>query len=216
MEILQQISESLQAGNAPKVAELVKKALDYGISPNDVLLDGLIAGMNVIGVKFKNNEVYVPEVLIAARAMHAGMDILKPILTASGVEPLGNVIIGTVKGDLHDIGKNLVRMMMEGAGFEVTDLGVDVSPEKFVEAVKQYNPDIVAMSALLTTTMPQMKNVIVALEKEGLKDKVVIMVGGAPVTENFAREIGATAYARDAASAAEKAKELVKLQKKSA
>lgn len=209
MDILQEISESLQKGQAPKVAELVKKALDEGMEPTKILLDGMIAGMNVIGVKFKNNEVYVPEVLIAARAMHAGMNILKPILTETGVEPVGKVVIGTVKGDLHDIGKNLVKMMMEGTGFEVIDLGVDVPAEKFVEAINKYKPNIVAMSALLTTTMPQMKTVIEALQKSGVRDNVIVMIGGAPVTDNYAKEIGADAYTKDAAAAAEKAKELV-------
>ena len=167
MEILKQISENLQKGNAPKVGELVKTALEQGISPKDILEKGLIDGMEIIGVKFKNNEVYVPEVLIAARAMHAGMDVLKPVLTDSGVEPIGKVVIGTVKGDLHDIGKNLVKMMMEGAGFEVIDLGVDVTAEKFVEAVKESKSEILAMSALLTTTMPYMRTVIETIEKAG-------------------------------------------------
>lgn len=211
MAILTQISENLQSGNAPKVGELVKEALKQGISPKDILQGGLIAGMDIIGMKFKNNEVYVPEVLIAARAMHAGMDVLKPVLSESGVEPIGKVIIGTVKGDLHDIGKNLVKMMMEGAGFDVVDLGVDVPAEKFVEAVNEHNSNIIAMSALLTTTMPYMKTVIETLEKAGLKDKVKIMVGGAPVTNNYAKEIGADGYASDAASATSKCKELLKV-----
>ncbi|AEM79468.1 corrinoid protein [Thermoanaerobacter wiegelii] len=209
MEILKEISEALQVGNAKKVKELVQKALDDGIRPNDILNNGLIEGMSIVGVKFKNNEIYVPEVLIAARAMQAGMDVLKPLLTASGVEPIGKVVIGTVQGDLHDIGKNLVKMMMQGAGFEVIDLGVDVSAEKFIEAVNEYNPNIVAMSALLTTTMIQMKNVIEALKNAGLRDKVKVMVGGAPVTANFAKEIGADGYAKDAAEAAELAKTYV-------
>ena len=149
--------------------------------------------------------------LIAARAMHAGMDVLKPVLSDSGVEPIGKVIIGTVKGDLHDLGKNLVKMMMEGAGFEVIDLGVDVPVEKFIEAIKEHNPNVVAMSALLTTTMPYMKSIIETLEKEGLKDQVKTMVGGAPVTDNFAKEIGADGYAADAASATDKCKELLKV-----
>ncbi|SHF15596.1 5-methyltetrahydrofolate--homocysteine methyltransferase [Caldanaerobius fijiensis DSM 17918] len=209
MEILKEISEALQVGNAKKVKELVQKALDDGISPKDILNNGLIDGMNIVGVKFKNNEIYVPEVLIAARAMQAGMDILKPLLTASGVKPIGKVVIGTVKGDLHDIGKNLVKMMMQGAGLEVIDLGVDVSPEKFVNAAKENDADIVALSALLTTTMPGMKNVIAALEEAGIRDKVKVMIGGAPVTQNYADEIGADGYARDAASAAEMAREFV-------
>jgi len=209
MEILKQISDNLQKGNAPKVAELVKTALEQEISPKDILEQGLIDGMDTIGVKFKNNEVYVPEVLIAARAMHAGMEVLKPVLTASGIEPIGKVVIGTVKGDLHDIGKNLVKMMMIGAGFEVIDLGIDVTADKFVDAVKESKSDILAMSALLTTTMPYMKTVIDALEKAGIRKQVKIMVGGAPITENFAMEIKADGYAPDAASAADKCKELL-------
>lgn len=209
MDILKEISENLQKGQASKVAELVKKALDQGIEPRKVLNDGMIAGMNIVGIKFKNNEVYVPEVLIAARAMKAGMEILKPILTETGIEPIGKVVIGTVKGDLHDIGKNLVKMMLEGGGFEVIDLGTDVSAEKFLEAVNQYHPDIVGMSALLTTTMPNMKTVIEELKNTGMRDKVIVMVGGAPVTDQYVKEIGADGYAKDAASAVEKAKELI-------
>ena len=165
--------------------------------------------MNVVGERFKNNEFYVPEVLIAARAMHAGMDILKPKLAESGVEPIGKVLLGTVKGDLHDIGKNLVAMMLEGAGFEVIDLGIDVPPEKFVQAVNEQGGDVIAMSALLTTTMTQMKTTLEALEEAGVKGKVKTLIGGAPVTQNYADEIGADGYARDAASAADKAKELL-------
>ena len=209
MEIFREISEALQVGNAKKVKELVQKALDDGIQPSEILTNGLIEGMSIVGVKFKNNEIYVPEVLIAARAMQAGMDILRPFLTASGVKPIGKVVIGTVKGDLHDIGKNLVKMMMQGAGLEVIDLGVDVSPEKFVNAAKENNADIVALSALLTTTMPGMKNVITALKEAGIRDKVKVMIGGAPVTQNYADEIGADGYARDAASAAEMARQFV-------
>jgi 5-methyltetrahydrofolate--homocysteine methyltransferase len=192
MADLSALAESLINGKADDVRKLTQEALDGGVSPAEVLNDGLIKGMGVVGERFKNNEFYVPEVLIAARAMHAGMDILKPVLAESGVEPIGKVLLGTVKGDLHDIGKNLVAMMLEGAGFEVVDLGIDVSPEKFVEAVKE-GGDIVAMSALLTTTMTAMKTTL----------------GGAPVTQNYADEIGADGYARDAASAADKAKELI-------
>lgn len=214
MELLNEISLKLQAGSAPKVRELVTEAMNQGIDVKEIL-NALIGGMNVIGVKFKNNEVYVPEVLIAARAMNAGLEIIRPILTETGVKPIGKVLIGTVAGDLHDIGKNLVRMMMVGAGLEVIDLGVDVSPEKFVEAVKEHNPDIIAMSALLTTTMPGMKKTIDVLESEGLRAKLTVMVGGAPVTANFAKEITADIYTPDAATAAEKAKEAV-INKKSA
>ncbi len=210
MEILKQVSENLQSGNAPKVAELIKKALEEGISPKDILEKGLITGMDIIGEKFKNNEVYVPEVLIAARAMHAGMDVLKPVLTDSGVEPVGKVVIGTVKGDLHDIGKNLVKMMLEGAGFEVIDLGVDVTADKFIETIKEHNPNIVAMSALLTTTMSYMKTVIEELKEAGFRDQVKVIIGGAPITDKYANEIGADGYAPDAASATDKCKELLK------
>ena len=208
MEILNEISEKLQAGSAPKVRQLVSYALNQGIDGKEEL-NALIDGMGVVGVKFKNNEIYVPEVLIAARAMNAGLEILKPILTETGVKPIGKVIIGTVAGDLHDIGKNLVKMMMIGAGLEVIDLGVDVTPQKFVSAAKEYNPDIVCMSALLTTTMSSMRKTIESLEKEGLRSKLIVMIGGAPVTENYAKEISADIYTPDAASAAEKAKEAI-------
>lgn len=206
---LNEISEALQRGDAEKVKELVKQALEEEITPKDILGNGLIAGMNIIGVKFKNNEVYVPEVLIAARAMHAGMDVLKPKLVETGVKNIGKVVIGTVKGDLHDIGKNLVKMMMEGAGFEVIDLGVDVGEEKFVEAIKEQKPNIIGMSALLTTTMVNMPKVIKAIENAGLRNKVKIMIGGAPITKNYAEQIGADGYSPDAASAAEDAKKLI-------
>jgi len=208
MADLSALAENLINGKADPVRKLTQKALDEGIPPGQILNEGLIKGMSVVGEKFKNNEFYVPEVLIAARAMHAGMDILKPLLASSGVKPVGKVILGTVKGDLHDIGKNLVAMMLEGAGFEVNDLGIDVSPEKFVEAVKK-GGDIVAMSALLTTTMTAMKTTLEALEEAGVRDNVKTMIGGAPVTQNYADEIGADGYARDAASAADKAKELI-------
>ncbi len=203
---LDDISKALQGGDAEKVSELVRRALQEDIVPKKILEEGLIHGMSIIGEKFKKNEVYVPEVLIAARAMHAGMDVLKPKLTETGVKNIGKVVMGTVKGDLHDIGKNLVKMMLEGAGFEVIDLGVDVSEEKFVEAVKAHQPNIVGMSALLTTTMVNMPEVIKALEAAGLRDKVRVMVGGAPITQNYADQIGADGYSPDAASAADKAK----------
>jgi len=204
------LAENLINGKAAAVKEMTQKALDEGTSPSKVLNDGLIKGMSVVGEKFKNNEFYVPEVLIAARAMHAGMDILKPKLAAFGVKAIGRVLLGTVKGDLHDIGKNLVAMMLEGAGFEVVDLGIDVAPEKFAEEAKK-GADLVAMSALLTTTMTAMKTTIEALEEAGVKGKVKTLIGGAPVTQNYADEIGADGYARDAASAADKAKELLGL-----
>ena len=206
---LNNISEALQSGRAEKVRELVKQALNEDIVPKKILEEGLIRGMSIIGEKFKKNEVYVPEVLIAARAMHAGMDILKPKLTETGVKNIGKVVMGTVQGDLHDIGKNLVEMMLEGAGFEVIDLGIDVSDEKFVEAVKEHQPNIVGMSALLTTTMVNMVEVIQALEVAGLRDKVKIMIGGAPITQNYSEQIGADGYSPDAASAVDKAKTFV-------
>jgi 5-methyltetrahydrofolate--homocysteine methyltransferase len=208
---LQEISEALIVGNAKKVRELVEQALKEGVSPKEILDKALVPGMNVVGEKFKNNEYYVPEVLIAARAMHAGMDPIKPLLTQTGASYVGKVVIGTVRGDLHDIGKNLVAMMLEGAGFQIIDLGVDVPPEKFVEVAKNENVDIVAMSALLTTTMLAMKDTINALKEAGIRDKVKVMIGGAPVTQRYADEIGADGYAPDAATAVEKAKELLGL-----
>jgi len=206
---LNNVSEALQRGDAEKVAELVKQALEENLLPKDILENGLIKGMEIIGVKFKKNEVYVPEVLIAARAMHAGMSILRPKLIETGVKNIGTITIGTVKGDLHDIGKNLVKMMLEGAGFEVIDLGVDVSTDKFVAAVKEHKPNIIGMSALLTTTMVNMAEVIKALEAAGLRDKVKIMIGGAPITQNYADQIGADGYSPDAASAVDKAKTFI-------
>ena len=206
MSLLEEISTNLQAGAAPKVKELVQKAIDDGIAVGDILNKGLLAGMSIIGAKFKKNEVYVPEVLIAARAMSFGMAILQPLLESAGVQPIGKVVLGTVKGDLHDIGKNLVAMMLRGAGFEVVDVGVDVSPEKFIEGAKSSGAKVIGCSALLTTTMPQMKLVVDAVKAAGLPIKV--MIGGAPVTQNYADEIGAEGYAPDAASAADLAKTL--------
>ena len=206
---LNKVSESLQRGDAEKVEELVKQALEENLLPKDILENGLIKGMDIIGAKFKKNEVYVPEVLIAARAMHTGMSVLRPKLAETGVKNIGKVAIGTVKGDLHDIGKNLVKMMLEGAGFEVIDLGIDVSVDKFVEAVKVHQPNIVGMSALLTTTMVNMPEVIKALETAGLRDKVKIMIGGAPITQNYADQIGADGYSPDAASAVDNAKSFI-------
>jgi len=200
------VSEALQRGKADKVSELVRQALNEGTTPKNILEEGLIHGMSIIGKKFKKNEVYVPEVLIAARAMHAGMDVLKPKLIESGVKNIGKVVMGTVQGDLHDIGKNLVEMMLEGAGFEVIDLGTDISTDKFVEAVKEHKPNIIGMSALLTTTMVNMVEVIKALDDAGLRGKVKIMVGGAPITQNYADQIGADGYSPDASSAVDKAK----------
>jgi 5-methyltetrahydrofolate--homocysteine methyltransferase len=207
MADLQVLADALIKGDRNKVVELTKQALAQGVPAADVLNKGLIAGMSVVGKRFKANEVYVPEVLIAARAMKGGMEILQPALVKAGVQPLGTVVLGTVKGDLHDIGKNLVGMMLTGAGLKVVDIGTDVPPEKFVEAAKANNAAVCAMSALLTTTMPQMTEVVKALKASGLKVKA--MIGGAPVTQSFADEIGADGYAADAASAADKAKELI-------
>jgi len=200
-EILEQLAENLIKGQAPVVAELTQKAIDDGVPVGDILNDGLVAGMSVIGERFKRNEVYIPEVLIAARAMHAGMDLLKPLLQEAGVKAKGTVCCGTVKGDLHDIGKNLVCMMLEGAGYEVIDLGVNCEAETFVQAVKEHGASAIGLSALLTTTMTNMKTAIDAFVEAGLRDKVKIMVGGAPLTQSFADEIGADGYAPDAASA---------------
>lgn len=205
MSLLEDVSLALQAGRAPKVKELVQQAVDEGIPAKDVLEQGLLSGMSVVGEKFKNNEVFVPEVLIAARAMNAGVAILKPYLTEAGVEAKGTAVIGTVKGDLHDIGKNLVKMMLEGRGLNVIDLGVDVEPERFVQAAIDNEADIICCSALLTTTMGEMKHVVEAAAAKGIRDKVKIMIGGAPVTQSFCESIGADCYTADAASAADEA-----------
>ena len=208
--ILDQITENLIKGKANDVKALVQKAIDEKVNPADILNKGLLAGMGTIGERFKNNEVYVPEVLIAARAMKAGMEILKPLLASAGVEPVGTVVVGTVKGDLHDIGKNLVCMMLEGAGFKVVDAGINVEPAKLVELAKENNATVIGASALLTTTMVNMKNVVESVKSAGLAGKVKVMIGGAPVTQAFADEIGADGYAPDAASAADLAKALLK------
>jgi len=205
MEILNDISLALQKGKAKDVRAMVQQAVDSGLSAQTILNDGLLAGMSVVGVKFKNNEVYVPDVLIAARAMKAGTEILKPLLVASGAKSAGKIVLGTVKGDLHDIGKNLVGMMMEGQGLEVVDLGTDVPAVRFVEAAIEQGASIICCSALLTTTMGEMKQVVEAAVAAGIRDKVTIMVGGAPVNEAFAHSIGADIYSPDAASAAEAA-----------
>jgi corrinoid protein of di/trimethylamine methyltransferase len=205
MEILEKISDALQKGKAKDVKILVQEAIDAGMSAQQILNDGLLAGMGVVGVKFKNNDVYVPDVLIAARAMKAGSELLKPLLSAGGVEPVGKVILGTVKGDLHDIGKNLVGMMLEGKGIEVIDIGTDVPAERFIEAAQENGARVICCSALLTTTMGEMKKVIEVAVAKGVRDQLTIMVGGAPITEAFAKSIGADLYAPDAASAAEAA-----------
>ena len=210
MSILVEISENLQKGKAKVVAAMVQQAIDEGIPAGQILQEGLLSGMNVVGEQFKNNEIYVPEVLIAARAMNMGVALLKPLLAAEGVQAAGKVCIGTVKGDLHDIGKNLVRMMMEGKGLEVVDLGTDVSAETFVQTAIEQNCQIICCSALLTTTMGVMGDVVKAVEAAGIHDKVKVMVGGAPVTDSFCQQIGADKYTSDAASAADAAAEICK------
>ncbi len=207
MAALNTISEALQKGKADEVKTLVTQALEEKVDVKKVLEEGLIAGMDIIGGRFKRNEIYIPEVLIAARAMHAGMSILEPLLAEHGIKMIGKVAIGTVKGDLHDIGKNLVAMMYKGAGFDVQDLGVDVPAEKYVQAADD-GADIVGFSALLTTTMVQMKNIVESLKEKGSKAK--ILIGGAPVTQNYCDEIGADGYAADAATAVEIGKSLIK------
>ncbi|OGN96315.1 MAG: methyltransferase [Chloroflexi bacterium RBG_13_50_21] len=209
MSIIDDLRQSVIDGEMNTTQELVQKTLAEKIPPEQILSDGLISAMTEVGRRFECNEFYVPEMLISARAMKSGLALLRPHLIAANVHAVGKVIIGTVQGDLHDIGKNLVGMMLEGAGFEVIDLGVDVSPEKYVAAVKEHQPDLVACSALLTTTMPRMENIISSLTEAGLRDRVKVMIGGAPVTEKYATDIGADGYAPDAASAASCAKELI-------
>ena len=209
MSTLIEISEAMQKGRSKLVKTLVPQALEEGIPAQQILEEGLLAGMSIVGEKFKNNEVFVPEVLVAARAMNAGAELLKPYLSEAGVQSKGKVVLGTVKGDLHDIGKNLVRMMFEGKGLEVIDLGVDVAPEAFVQAAIDNDCQIIACSALLTTTMTAMEEVVKAAQAAGIRDKVKVMVGGAPITQAFCDSIGADVYTADAASAAEKAVELL-------
>ena len=209
MAIIQEISEFLQKGRSKNVKNLVTQALEEGYDPKVILNEGLLDGMSIIGGKFKRNEVFVPEVLVAARAINAGLAILEPKLVEVGNEPAGRVVIGTVKGDLHDIGKNLTAMMFKGAGFEIYDMGVDVDAAAFLAKAEEVHADVIGMSALLSTTMPNMKELIDLLEEKNLRDKYIVMIGGAPVTEAFAREIGADYYTPDAASAAETAKAAV-------
>jgi len=208
---LKELQEALFRGDILKVKEITRKALWEKIEPKEILEQGLIKGMNVVGIKFKNNEIFLPEVLLASQAMYGGLELLQPKLIKSGVKAVGKVIIGTAKGDLHDIGKNLVVMMLRGGGFEVIDLGIDVSPEKFLKASQEHQPDILGISALLTTTMIGMMDVITIFKKAGLRNKIKVMVGGAPVTQEFANEICADVYAPDAASAVDKARELLKI-----
>lgn len=209
MALIQEISEFLQKGRAKNVKLLVQQALDEQMDPKEILNDGLLQGMMIVGTKFKNNEVFVPEVLVAARAMNAGLAVLEPKLVEVGNEPVGRAVIGTVQGDLHDIGKNLVVMMLKGAGFEIYDLGVDVEPSAFVDKAEEVGADLICMSALLTTTMPKMQDCIENLKERNLRDKYIVMIGGAPVNDSFAKQIGADYYTPDAATAAEVAKKAV-------
>jgi 5-methyltetrahydrofolate--homocysteine methyltransferase len=209
MEILKRIASELELGEEEKVAELTRAAIQEGLPAREILDEGLIAGMNVVGAKFRAHEIFLPEVLLAAKAMYAGLDELKPLLLKEKVPPRGKVVIGTVQGDLHDIGKNLVGIMLRGAGFEIIDLGKDVSPERFVEAAQESGATVIGMSALLTTTMPVMKEVVAMLKREGLANRIRTVVGGAPVSAEYAREIGADAYAYDGANAVEQVQALL-------
>ncbi len=210
-ELLGKMAESLIAGNIDDVVNMTKEALDAGTAPADILDQGLLAGMDVVGRRFKAEEMFIPEVLRCAKCMHGAMEILRPLLAETGAESIGTLIIGTVKGDLHDIGKNLVGMMFEGAGFNVVDLGIDKEPQVFVDAIKEHDARLIGMSALLTTTMPKMVETINAIKEAGVRDQVKILIGGAPITAAFAEEIGADGYASNAASAVEKGKELIGL-----
>jgi len=209
-KILSEMNDALMKGDRDGVVKATKAALDAGMEIRTILNDGLISAMEVVGKKFKASEMFIPEVLISAKAMHAGMALLEPHYLKSGIKPVGKVVIGTVKGDLHDIGKNIVSMMLKGACFQIEDCGIDVPPQKFVDAAKVGDVDIIAMSSLLTTSMNSMRETINALEKSGLRDKVKIMIGGAPVTQEFAESIGADCYAKDAAVAVDRARELLK------
>ena len=208
MEILKRISQSIENGDSSTVKELAKKALDENLSPEDILNNGLIKGMNLVGKKFKENEIFIPEVLIATRAMKAGLDIIRPYLTEQALTPRGKILIGTVKGDLHDIGKKIVIVMLEKEGYEIIDLGIDVAKEKFLREMQKERPQFVGMSALLTTTMGYMREVIEAIEKEGLRKSVKVIIGGAPITQSYATEIRADGYAKDAQAAVALVKQL--------
>ncbi len=205
-ELYLQMQDDLYDGVKEEIPQQVREALQRGQTPQEILDAGLVAGMDIVGVDFRDGILFVPEVLMAANAMKAGMELLRPLLTETGAERIGTAVVGTVKGDIHDIGKNLVAMMLEGAGFEVINLGINVDADKFIAAIHEHKPDILGMSALLTTTMPYMKVVVDALGEEGMRDEIYVMVGGAPVTENFARDVGADAYGRDAAVSVEIAK----------
>jgi len=210
MEILKEISIQLQLGDDEKVFELTKQAIEQKIDPKIILADGLVSGMNVIGEQFRNHDIFLPEVLLAAKAMYAGMDQLKPLFIKEDMPNLGKIVIGTVKGDLHDLGKNLVGIMLKGAGFDVIDLGKDVSPERFIEIALKEDAKLIGMSALLTTTMPMMKAVIDLLKQNNLEGKIKTVIGGAPITEEYAKEIGADAYAFDASKSIECVKYLLR------
>lgn len=205
MSVINEISEALQKGKRKDVIRLVQQAIDEGVPAPEILQDGLLAGMSIIGEKFKNDEVFVPEVLVAARAMNSGTELLKPLLTSEDTKPVGKAVLGTVKGDMHDIGKNLVRMMLEGKGIEVIDLGVDVEPKAFIDAAIENNADLICCSALLTTTMPVIGEVVNGCKEAGIRDKVTIMIGGAPVNQAFCDSVGADIYTDDAASCADAA-----------
>jgi len=209
MKIFEELADEVQKGNSESVEELTKRALSQGISAEDILNNGLVAGMNIVSKKFKNNEIFIPEVLISAKSMYSGLGIIKPLLSELNVKSKGKVVIGTVKGDLHDIGKNIVAMLLQGAGFDVVDLGADVPKEKFLEFVKNEGADILAMSALLTTTMIYMKETIETLKNAGLRENVKVIIGGAPVTESYAAQIDADGYAPDAASTVDLTKRLL-------
>src|SRR5690349_21549457 len=208
-EILQGLYDETLVGNRPRVLELTDQALKLGMEPQSLLFDALIPSLEEVGARFERGDFFVPEMLIAGKAMAAAMEVLRPLLADTGVQTIGKFVMGTVKGDVHDIGKNLVNIMLEGAGFEVIDLGVQVSPEKFIEAVQEHEPDILGFSAFLTTTMPMFKANINALQKAGLRDQVIVMVGGAPVTQEYADVVGADGYAADASAAVVRAKELL-------
>lgn len=209
MDLIQNIYREVVEGNQKGARDAVQAALDANIGADVILSEGLIAAMGEVGSLFEQGEYFVPEMLVSAKSMQEGLNLLKPLLVAQGIEPIAKVVIGTVKGDLHDIGKNLVSMMLEGAGFQVVDLGTDTSPEKFIEAINLHQPQLIGMSAMLTTTMPNMRHVITALEDAGLRQKVKVMIGGAPITENFAQQIGADGYAPDASRAVSLAKSLL-------
>ena len=208
-EILQGLYEETLTGNAPRVKEMTEEGLETGLDPEKMLYDALIPSLEEVGARFERGDYFVPEMLIAARAMQGALDILRPLLAETGAKPIGTVVIGTVKGDVHDIGKNLVNIMLEGAGFTVIDLGVNVAPETFVQQIQEHEPDVVGFSAFLTTTMPMFKANINSIEKAGLRDQVIIMVGGAPVTQEYADAVGADGYAADASTAVRKAKDLI-------